>query len=271
MTDKKAQKIVVSLSLESSDKNLILNGIRIASVFKKELCLLYNYPGSEQKVLDNIKNRLTSYLQIVNSEINKLNVSFLTISKKLWELPEILSDNYEAIMIIAPSQQYKKYSNAIAQSPVPFLFVNTNNDKISEYKNVILPVDLRSEISDTTLWSSYFGRYNKSRIVVIVANSKNKENRQQILKNIVFAKKLFYKFNIVHKILKGKKSSLNIVFEALDFAINSKADLIIILSSSTLTPLDYVVGLPERKIVKLAQNLPVLIINSRKDNYILCD
>lgn len=89
--------------------------------------------------------------------------------------------------------------------------------------------------------------------------------------NVALSRKLFQKFKIEHKIFRGTKSSLQNSFEALDLALSSKSDLLIILGSSVITPLDWLIGLPEKKIIKRAENLPVLVINPQKDNYILCD
>jgi hypothetical protein len=55
MSENKEQKIVVLLSLTDTDKNLILNGIRIASIFNKELCLCYNHSKKEKKEKDELK------------------------------------------------------------------------------------------------------------------------------------------------------------------------------------------------------------------------
>jgi hypothetical protein len=89
--------------------------------------------------------------------------------------------------------------------------------------------------------------------------------------NVAICKKLFQKFKIEHKIFRGTKSSLQNSFEALELALSSESDLLVILGSSTITPLDLLIGLPEKKIINRAENLPVLFINPRRDNYILCD
>ena len=254
-----------------NDKHLILNGIKIATIFRKELCLLYNHSKKEKKNRNKLKHQLNELSLPIKNEIPGLNVSTLLLSENLKYLPEKLSDDFEAIFLITLQSSFKKYSNALLESPIPFLFINENSENIPDYKNLILPIDLRKENSDSALWSSYFGRFNKSEIVVVAANDKGKAEQNQIAKNVVLSKKLFQKFNIIHKIYKGQKSSLKNTFEALELALNSKADLIITLGSSTITPLDILVGLPERKIIKQAGNLPVLVINPRKDNYILCD
>ncbi|NCB07426.1 MAG: hypothetical protein EOM73_04610 [Bacteroidia bacterium] len=271
MTEKKEQKIVVFLSLAPSDKTLILNGIKIASIFRKELCLLYNYPGSKKKFHTGYQSKLMDYTQPIRNEIPGLKVSTLLLSEPVCELPEKLSDELEAIFLIAPSSKFSAYSKAVTRSPVPFLFVNETLEKVPVYNKLVLPVDLRKENEDSVMWSSYFGRFSGAEIVVVAAGDQRKENQEQVTRNVMMAKKLFRKFNIVHKIYKGEHSSLRNGFEALELALHSNADLLVILGSSVITPLDLLVGLPERKIIKKAGKLPVLMINPRKDNYILCD
>jgi hypothetical protein len=182
-----------------------------------------------------------------------------------------LADNYEAIFVIAKATEFSKHSTSVAESVIPFLFVNENQIVVPEYKKLILPIDMRKEASESALWGSYFGRFNSSELIVIAANDKGKEEKQQIAKSVVLSKKLFRKFKINHKVFKGTKGSFRNAFEALDHALSSECDMLVILGSSTITPLDMLIGLPERKIIKKAGNLPVLVINPRRDNYMLCD
>jgi hypothetical protein len=135
----------------------------------------------------------------------------------------------------------------VKESPVPFLFVNEKCEKYSEFKKLILPIDLRKENADSALWCSYFGRFNSSAIVVVAANDKNKDELKQVTTNVAICKKLFQKFKIEHKIFRGTKSSLQNSFEALQLAQSSESDLLVILGSSTITPLDLLIGLPEKK------------------------
>lgn len=270
MDEKKIQKIIVFTTLSPKDKALIMNGIKLASVFKKELCLFYLLKNSEKKNGEVIQHQLTEYTKPLKKEIPALKTSVLLLSEPLREIPDILADDFEAILLIADSAQFKKFSKAVTESPVPFLFVNSEGN-LSTFKNIVLPIDLRKENSDSSLWSSWFGRFNHSEIVAIAANEKSRDLQKLVSRNVSLTKKLFIKFNISHKMFKGRKSSLQNSFEALDFALSENADLLILLGSSVITPLDWLIGLPERKIVRNAGNLPVLLINPRRDNYILCD
>lgn len=271
MSGIKQQKIIAFLSFSPSDKNVMLHGIKIAGIFGKELCLVYNLHKNEKKHNEKYKNQIREYISTIKNKIPSLKISNLLTSGKLAELPEKLADDFEAIILVAAAAEFAKYSKSVTESSIPFLFVNGDCENVPEFKKLVLPIDLRKENSESTLWSSYFGRFNKSVIVVVAANDKGKENIQQVTKNVVLTKKLFLKFDIEHKIFRGTKSSFRNTFEALELAHSSKSDLLIILGSSTITPLDLLIGLPERKIIKRAEDLPVLIINPRKDNYILCD
>lgn len=267
----KHQKIVVLLSFGKYDKNLILNGIKIASVFRKELCLLYNYSKKEKKYLNNLDDKINQYTLPIKNELPGFKVSTFLVSEKLRDLPDKLADDLEAICIIAATSEFKKYSKSVSESPIPFLFINEKSEFVSNFQKIILPIDLRPENSETALWASYFGRFNGAGLVVVAANDKGQDGKKQVNKNVVLSRKLFQKFKIEHKIFKGTKSSFGNAFEGLEIAQSSESDLLILLGSSAITPLDWLVGLPERKIIQKAGGLPVLIINPRKDNYILCD
>ncbi len=271
MPGKKEQKIVVFLSLTPSDKNLILHGVKIASIFSKELCLCYNYPQKQKKDKNKFKEKLAIYTHQIKKEIPGLKVSTLLFSECWKNVPAMLADDYEAVLIIAPKSGLKKYAKALAESPNPFLFVEGEHKPTTDYKTMVLPIDLRKENSDSALWASYFGRFNHTQIVVVAANDKNQENKKQVAKNVMLAKKLFQKFNLQHRIFKGDRNSLGIASEATELAMSTKLDFICILGSSAITPLDLIVGLPEKKLIRRSGELPVLAINPRKDNYILCD
>ncbi|MDX8339875.1 hypothetical protein SLH46_11815 [Draconibacterium sp. IB214405] len=270
MTDSKEQKIVVYTELKDSDQNLILHGLKLAAIFKKELCLLYNYQPKQKKQRDELKEKLQNYAAIIKQEIPEQKVSTLLMSESQTRLPDLLAEDYEAIIIVLNALNFKQYSTLLTETSVPFLFVHPES-KITHYNHLVQPIDLRKEISDSSLWCSYFGRFNAAEIVSVAANDKTTEAKNNVNKNAELTRKLYRKFDIAHKLYKGGKSSLRNVFEALELALASDCNLLVILGSSSITPLDYLIGLPERKIINRAGKLPVMVINPRKDNYILCD
>lgn len=270
MSDNKEQKIVVYTELKNTDQNLILHGLKLAAIFKKELCLLYNYQPKQKKQRDVLKEKLQNYAGILRKEVPKQKVSTLLLSESQTTLPDLLAEDYEVIIVVLNSLNFKRYSSALTETSVPFLFVHPESG-ITDYNFLVQPIDLRKEISDSSLWCSYFGRFNAAQIVTISANDKTREAKSKVYKNTELTRNLYKKFNIIHKRFKGSKSSLRNVFEALELALASDCNLLVILGSSSITPLDILIGLPERKIINHAGKLPVMVINPRKDNYILCD
>lgn len=270
MTEQKEQKIIVLTELNTSDNSLILNGIKIAAIFKKELCLVYNYKKKEKKNHSKLKAELHKYLKPIKKELPELKISTLLLSENWSDISTILSDDYEAILLIANAKNFNQFSKVLSMSSVPMLFVHPKS-KTMEFNHIVQPIDLRKENSTASLWCSYFGRFNKAEIVVVAANDSGKQEKRDMVKNVELSRKLYRKFKIEHKVYKGSKSSLRNSFEALDLALASDCNLLTILGSSAVTPLDILIGLPERKIIRRAGKLPVLVINPRKDNYMLCD
>ncbi|MBN1820223.1 MAG: hypothetical protein JXR31_06160 [Prolixibacteraceae bacterium] len=269
MPEKKEQKIVVLIENKESDNNLILHGIKLAAAFKKELCFLLVQNNKQISKLS--ESIIAGYKAVVKRDIPVLPVSDLILNGKPKDLIDPLVDEHEAILIILRNKLFKNWASAVRISPVPFLFVNENQNSVPDYKKVVLPLDLRKESKDSVLWASYFARFNNSGINVLAANDNIKDNIKSVQKNILMMKKLFTKFNIALKIFKGTSGSMKIQFEALELAKSSGAEMIIILGSSYISFIDIFIGLPENKIIRNAGTLPVLLINPRRDLYIMCD
>jgi len=268
MDEKKEQKIIVFTTLTAADRNLILTGTRIAMIFKKELCLVYQLKKKENKA--EVKEKLAEYIIALKNEIPDLKASVLLTVHKMRILPDILADDHEAIIMVANALQFRKFAGAVSESPIPFLFVNPEVP-LPQFKKIVVPIDIRKETSDTLLWCSWFGRFNQSEIIAVAAGDKGKNSKQQVSHNVVLAKKLFQKTGVTYQIFRGRKSSLQNSFEAVEFAQSAECELLVLLGSSVITLLDLLIGLPERKIISRAGNLAVLLINPRRDNYILCD
>ena len=271
MTESKSQNVVVLLQLKPGDRILIEYGIRIAAMFNKELCLCFNYRVNSKSETENIRARLTTYLLQIRSGITEIQTTTLLTYEPICKLASVLADKYEGIFIIVPARNYPRYADTLHRSPVPFLFVNDENAVVPEFKNLILAVDQRKQNSETAIWSSYFGRFNHAKIDLLISNQTKKTIKKHVDINIAFFRTLFQKLNIQYEILRAQKTGIDIGLEALYFALENKYDLFITLGSELTNPLEIIFGLPEKKIIKNAGNLPVLIINPRKDSYVLCD
>ena len=213
--DKKEQKIVVLVTFSPADKNLILSGVNLAVAFGKELCIACRLNKKERKNHHLFKQKLIDYTLPLKKELPGLKTPVLLLYTTIRHLPEVLADDHEAIVIIAASNLFRSYSKAVPVSPVPFLFI-PSGAPLSSFRNIVIPVDLRKENSDSLLWCSWFGRFNQSEITLIAASEKRKETQRLVARNVLLAKNLFQKFNVAHKLFRGEKGVCKTVTKRLN-------------------------------------------------------
>ena len=269
MTKPEVQKIVVYLSLNEYDPSLIMAGIRLATVFQKELRLLYISDKKENS--GKSESELDRYAAKIRNSLPDLAITSSTMRHPGNNFAHVLSDEMEAIVLVAGTSRFKELAKPLRKSPIPFLFINEKETFESEFRKVIVPVDMRQQNKDSLLWSVFFGRNNQSEIIAIGANDRNKESRKSVASHLHSLKKLLLKSEVSHKIYRGESGSLSIQREALKIAGKLQADLMILLGSSFVTWLDLLLGLPEEKIIKSAGKLPVLVVNPRRETYLVCD
>jgi hypothetical protein len=182
-----------------------------------------------------------------------------------------LVNEYEAVLMVLHQADIKNFMRAFRESSIPFLFVNGSEPEYLRYKNVLVPVDYRKASKDTSLWASYFGRFNRSEIHVVYAHETNEYEAGRVTINANFFKKFLSSLYVRNQLIAGRSSSWGIVNETLSRAGEWEGDSMIFSGSSAITLIDLIIGLPEKKIVSNAGNLPIMLINPRKDICMMCD
>jgi nucleotide-binding universal stress UspA family protein len=200
-----------------------------------------------------------------------LDISWLLLHHSLAENIQKLVDEFDAVLCILHQTDAKKTMPAFRKSSIAFLFVNGEVPRFLSYKNVLVPVDFRKASKDTSLWASYFGRFNKAQISLLYASETERERTDKTMRNLNFFRKFLSSLNVKHTVDAGKSTSWRIHEEAILRAEEFQSDVIIISGSSNITLLDLIIGLPEKKLLAKAGNLPVLMINPRKDICMMCD
>lgn len=263
------QKIVVLTTLGESDTPLIQCGIRVAAVFSKELCLFYQAAGADHSL--HLDHQLEEIRHRLQQEIPGLPVSAMVAPFRGERLATTLADEHEAIMIIAGASHFRQLAQSLQSSPIPFLFVNEKAPFVSDFRKIVFPVDLRHQNKDAMKWALWFGKHNQSEILAVGAHDRSREDQQQVDGLLAALKNLLSRAGVAHKIYRGTRSSLSVHTEGLVAAQQIGAGLFLLLGSSTITLLDLVLGLPEEKIVRHAGAIPVLVVNPRRETYLVCE
>ncbi len=263
------QKIVVICDFSERMKEVVVHGVRMANVLRKELCLVAVWKDKIQKVT--FQEKLIETSKRLKANLPDMEISWLLLQKSLRENMQKLVDDYEAVLVVLHQTDIRWALKAFRLSSIAFLFVNGEIPRFLSYKNVLVPIDFRKASKETSLWASYFGRFNRSLVQLIYAHETNKDQADKLMRNLNFFRKFLSSLNVRYESIAGKTSSWGICNETITRADQWDGDIMIFSGSGNITLIDLLIGLPEKKIIRKAGNLPILMINPRKDICMLCD
>jgi hypothetical protein len=263
------QKIIVLCDFSEQMNEVIVHGARMADMLRKELCLFGLWKNKLQKT--QVQEKLVDLSRNLKKRLPELQISNLVLKNSLSDNIDKLVNEYNAVLLVLHQSSVGFTLKAFRESSIAFLYVSGNSPEYLQYKNVLVPVDYRKASKETSLWASYFGRFNKALIQVIYARETNKEDEARLIRNVGFFEKFLNSLHVRHQLVAGKSSSWGICKETLNRSAEWKGDLMIFSGSSSITLLDLLIGLPEKRIVLRAGNLPIMLINPRKDICMMCD
>ena len=263
------QKIIVVCDFSEPMKDVILHGVRMAGILKKELCLLAIWKDKGQK--SHIQEKIMQTKRNLMSSLPNMQISSLLLQSSLRENMNKLAGEYNAVLVVLPQTYLKLGLKAFRESNIAFLFVKGSSPDFLGYKNVLVPVDYRKASKENALWASYLGRFNQSTIHLVYAKETDSEQLSKLKQNLIFIKKFLSSLNIKHQFIPAESNSWGIFSETLTKASEWDGDVMIFAGSTNISLIDLLIGLPEEKIIKKAGDLPILIINPLKDICILCD
>jgi hypothetical protein len=96
-------------------------------------------------------------------------------------------------------------------------------------------------------------------------------DRQLVTGHLTALKNLLVKYDIPHKIYRGSMGSFRVQNEGFETARQLQAGILVLLGSSAFTLLDYLIGLPEEKIIKQSKDTAILVVNPRRETYLFCE
>lgn len=265
------QKVMVYCDFSESDYQSIAHGIRISEIFQLELCLFHPVEGKEIDAKANAQLRLTSLIKRVKPNVSHIPMSSLCLKGSLKDTIGRVVGGFDGIVLVCANTNLKMKVQALQQSRIPFLFVGESKRKRFAYKEIMVPLDYRRVMKSSSLWGTYFARFNHSNVELLVAHETDSSNKKKLKLNIKSFERIMRGFGLETKKTNASKSSFALPNEALFRAKAQKSDLLIIPASQKVTLLDLWIGLPETKLIKQAEGLPVMCINPSHDMLVLCD
>jgi nucleotide-binding universal stress UspA family protein len=148
---------------------------------------------------------------------------------------------------------------------VPFLVVQ-DMPVSTKMDNIIFPIDFKKENKEKIKWAHYLCNIYHSKIHIVHPLVTDRIFKNRIYSNIVFAKKYFDNTDINFEI-KSVGNKIDFAKDTIEYADKVKANVILIMTSKTLTFADYVMGPSEQVIIANASKIPVMVVNPRPKEF----
>lgn len=151
----------------------------------------------------------------------------------------------------------------IVGSKIPFIVVQEPPTKKEMFKDVVFPLDYRTEAKQKLQWALWLVKYFEVKINIIIPTIKDKSLNTKLMGNVHFAEKILDKYNCVYELHKIEGS--NSAEESIAFAQKVDADMILIMTTKGIGLTDYVLGPQEQYIIANTAKIPVMVVNPRTD------
>lgn len=262
------QRICVWFESDQAPLTQIKHGVLLAEIMKKELCF---YHISTNK---SSHSRIKRVMEVeANSIIEKDPVQRVTIEVKEGEfhknLIEVIEELDLLLFIFDKKRDHKKL-RTLGDTTIPYLFTDekVNFEKI--FTDIVFPIGYVKRSKDSALWASYIARYNHTDVTILQANDKDKDDKKLIDAHLYSIENLFEKFPFQYQIEDLGASSWRMIKNTFKYAEEQDAGLIIMaLSLDNHFITKFIPGY-HQNYIKKSKHMPILLINSKRDLYIMC-
>lgn len=269
MEDSSTQIIVVPWDFTQVADNALAHAAKISQMVMNNICLLHIIDPGEKKSFE--VRKLNELQQIAANNTAKYNIpiSVAVVRGSIFtSIAEFVNKNNASLVIMGTHgmKGMQKLTGSwalkvIVKSKVPFIVVQDPPDHQEKYHDIVFPIDFKKENKEKINMAIYMGRYFNSKIHILVSTDSDPRLLQNTRANLSFAMKFLIQNNIsfeIHEIPKGDMAQ-----QAIDFAQEIKADLLIIMTTKNISFADYVIGASEQYIIANSSRIPVCCVNPR--------
>ena len=255
--------ILVHIQHINIAKVLLQSASNLATQLQKSLGIL-SFVDNDELILAR-----ENELKFVLTELN-LTAAKIVVRHSKDTTVSTVCEELEALFLFiqlteSNSRSIRNGLNACRDLRIPYILFKDSFAQLDMTK-VILPIGFLEEEMEKAQFASAFGRFCGSEVKMLLAN----DYGTKAATNAEKMKSLFDKFNFVYTLEKATKDSFKVETEAIRFAENELAGIIIASASRDYGLDDLIFGPKEYHVVKKSP-IPVLLVNPRGDLYALCD
>lgn len=266
MNAKKA--ILVTWDFTEVSENALIHAKRVAANVDNKIRLLH--VAKEKSDIPQAEDKLKKEIQRLNKKY-ETELEYVVLSGSIFrEISAYAADHDELTMVVMGTHGIKgkqKYFGSYALrviigSPIPFVVVQDKPKEEGRFKNIVFPIDFKSENKEKLYWAIYMGKYFNARVHLFKSPISDKSLAKKVNTNLNFAIRFLIQNNLDYEIHTARTSK-NFAREMMNFSREADADMIIITSTKHITFMDYMFGAPEQFIMANASRIPVMVINPK--------
>ena len=249
-------------------ESALQHAVKIAKKLNNQITLIH--------VVKSIKKGEEA-LEELNKDIEKLHEKYkvelqpLVLEGSLFHVISDYASENNVSMVVMGTHGIKgmqKFTGSyalkvIVGSKIPFIVIQQPPSKKEIFKDIVFPLDYRSEAKQKLQWALFLVKYFDVKINIIVPTIKDKSLNAKLMGNVHFAEKILEKYDCDYELHKIPGS--NSAEESIAFAKKVDADMILIMTTKGIGITDYVLGAQEQYIIANTAKVPVMVVNPRTD------
>lgn len=273
------QFVIANIHDLDNPEDVIYWSKKFALLLKKGLILLYI---SDPQYNCTDQNEAAKKLEAINNTIDlPYTHSFAAVKGNTKEIVHKSGEMLNGVMIVSSFDKLSKsksdpgtINNVIRdfyESRIAYFLFTKQTRKENDFKEIVLSMNALKESKEKVLWASYFGRFANSVVDIFYHRYADEYLQKQLNLNIGFARRMFKNFKIETRNLHSLTKKQTMDLQAILFAQKENKDLCIFQTTANKGIIELLTGLPEKKVLKNMESVPVLFLNRRDDIFVMCE
>jgi nucleotide-binding universal stress UspA family protein len=265
----KKKLIVVPTDFSKVGHTATNHAIKIAQSAGAQVMLVHIVPDAE--LLEEAKQKLSLAQKLALEEYN-FNIETLARVGTIYEDVTDLVEEFDASLVVMGTHglrgmQFITGSRAlrvITSGKVPFVVVQEKQIGTNGYDDIVVPLDLNKETKQKLNIVAAAAKYFSSRVHIIVPGETDDFLKNQIDRNMNYAKSFFDDLDIPYTTHISKEKSDDFDQAVLEYAHNLKADLIVIMNLPGSSLAHLFGGNYVQNIITNKDHIPVIVVNPKE-------
>jgi nucleotide-binding universal stress UspA family protein len=269
--EKDRHTILVTWDYTDVSEFALQHALRIARMVENNIRIIHIVdPATARKNFNEVEERFRKTVEELQIKYG-LPLETIILTGNIFAEISSYASKSDANMVIMGTHGIKgvqkitgsRALKVIAGSTIPFIVVQDKPQSEDRFRSIVFPIDFKAENKEKLQWAIYLGKYFNSKVYLFKAPVSDKGLIKKVNTNLNFAVKYLIQNNLDYEIHTGTRSS-KFAEETLEFALEVKADLILITTTKYINIADIMFfGAPEQYIIANSSKIPVMCVNPR--------